>query len=182
MNQALTFASIVLGVSVAFELENLNRLIRHKGVRWHWAQPLFALFVLLLIMFYWWSIADRPEGRISLGAFLPIMWSLVTLALLSAAALPDKLENGIDLAEYYQRNRFYLWGLVILTGLPIEIRWLYTVATNSSDIVSFFLRAGGDLVAFAAMIAMMFVRRWWLVALGFAINAIGPIAWLSRTI
>lgn len=35
MEQALVLASIVLGVGIAFEMENLNRVLRASKVRWH---------------------------------------------------------------------------------------------------------------------------------------------------
>ena len=89
MEQALVFASIVLGVAVAFELQHLNTLLRSKNVKWHWAQPIFALFVLLTIMSFWWMIANRAnsEEAMTLARFLPIMWILVLRNLLAAAAL-----------------------------------------------------------------------------------------------
>ncbi len=182
MEQALVFTSIILGVAVAFELENLNRLLRSKEVRWHWAQPIFAIFVLMILMFFWWSLAKNPEGTISFGAFLPIMWSLVMLVLLSAAALPDKVEGGVDLAQYYQENRRYMWGLLLLAAIPLEGQWFYQVAVTSTSIGEFIGRATGDIVAWTMIIAMMFIRRWWLVAVGFAVLSLGPLAWLSRTI
>jgi len=182
MEQALVFTSIILGVAVALELTNLHHLLRSKKVRWHWAQPIFAAFVLILLMFFWWSLAKEPEGTISFGAFLPIMWSLVMLVLLSAVALPDRLEDPVDLAEYYLQNRTYMWGLMLLAALPLEGQWLYKVAMQTSSLGEFLGWAGGDLMAWSVIIAMMFVRRWWLVAVGFAILSLGPIAWLSRTI
>ncbi|WP_336986946.1 hypothetical protein [Altererythrobacter aquiaggeris] len=182
MEQALVFTSIILGVAVAFELENLNRLLRSNEVRWHWAQPIFAAFVLMILMFFWWSLAKNPQGTISFGAFLPIMWSLVMLVLLSAVALPDKVEGGVDLAQYYQQNRRYMWGLLLLAAIPLQGQWFYKVAVSSTSIGEFVGRAMGDIVAWTMIIAMMFIRRWWQVAIGFAFLSLGPLAWLSRTI
>ena len=182
MQQALVFASIILGVAVALELTNLHHLLRSKTVKWHWAQPVFAVFVLLIVMFFWWSLAKNPDGEISFGSFLPIMWSLVMLVLLSAVALPDRIEGQIDLAQYYRQNRRYMWGLLILAGIPLQGQWLYKKAVTSGTLAEFLFATSGDLIAWATIIAMMFVRRWWLVAAGFAILALGPIAWLSRTI
>ena len=184
MEQALTFASIILGVAVAFELENLNRLIRSDNVRWHWAQPVFATFVLLFIMFYWWTIARSPDEPISFGEFLPIMWSLVLLTLLAAVALPENKdpEKPVDLAQYYQKNRRYMWGLIVGIGIPFESRWLYSMAQRSETVLEFLGYAFGDLISWATIIAMMFVRRWWMIATGFVILSLGPITWLSRTL
>lgn len=182
MEQALVLASIVLGVAVAAELTNLHHLLRSTKVKWHWAQPVFAVFVLMILMFFWWTLAKNPEGELSFGEFLPVMWSLVTLVLLSAVALPDDLEGGVDLAEYYQKNRRYMWGLLLLTALPLEGQWFYKVAMTTSSFGEFFSRASADLLAWSMIIAMMFIRRWWMVAVGFAVLSLGPLAWLSRTI
>ena len=112
MEQALVFASIVLGVAVAFELENLNRVLRSDKVTWHWAQPAFALFILLSIIAYWWGAASQPDRQITFVQFMPVMFQLVMLVLLAAVSLPDKIgEDGVDLSEYYQSNRRYQWLL-----------------------------------------------------------------------
>jgi hypothetical protein len=182
MEQALVFASIILGVAVALELTNLHHLLRSNNVRWHWAQPIFAFLVLLILMFFWWSLARNTEGQMSFGSFLPIMWSLVMLVLLSAVALPDRLDEEVDLADYYQENRRYMWGLLVLAALPLEGQWLWSVAMRTSSVGEFAMTALGDLIAWATIFAMMFIKRWWLVAVGFAVLSLGPVAWLSRTI
>lgn len=184
MEQALVFASIILGVAVASELNNLHNLIRAPNVRWHWAQPIFAVFILFVITRFWWTLASEPEGKIRLGEFVPIMWSLVVLSLLAAVALPDRIDekDGVDLAEYYQENRRYQWLLLILTAAPLQGSWLYGVWQESASAGEFFSRTSGDNIAWAIMIAMIFVKRWWMVAVGLAFVSLGPIAWLSRTL
>ena len=183
MEQALVFASVVIGVAVAMEIENLNRLLRSPRVKWHWAQPLFALLVVFLIMRFWWTLANDPQGSITLGAFLPVMWSMVLLALLAAVALPDRIgDDGVDLAAYYQANRRYMWLLVLLMGLPLQGQWLYSVWQDSPSFGAFLERTVADNVAWLVIVALIFARRWWLVALLMAVVSLGPIAWLSRTL
>ncbi|KLI63204.1 hypothetical protein [Aurantiacibacter marinus] len=184
MEQALVFASIILGVAVASELGNLHHLIRAKNVRWHWAQPLFAVLVIFFITRFWWTLAADTDRAITLGEFVPILWSLVLLTLLASVALPDKIdpEKGIDLAQYYQDNRRYQWGLILLIALPLQGAWMLGVWQESETVARFLERTMGDNIAWALMIAMMFVKRWWLVAIGMAIISLGPIAWLSRTL
>lgn len=105
------------------------------------------------------------------------------LVLLSAVALPDRLDEGLDLAAYYQNNRRDMWSLIVLAGIHMEGQWLYRVAATSSTVGEFFSHAPGDMVAWIIIVvAMIFVRRWWLVAAGFAVLSLGPLAWLSRTI
>ena len=183
MEQALVFASIVLGVAVAFELGHLNGVLRSDKVRWHWAQPAFALFVLLTIISYWWMAAGKEPGPITLGEFLPIMFQLVLLVLLAAVSLPDTIpDDGIDLAEYYQRNRRYQWILMSLYMWSLHVSYLLYSAQNTDSFGDFVRVTIMDTFAGVVMIAMIFVRRWLLVAVGFAILSIGPGLWIGRSL
>ncbi len=184
MQNALVFASIVLGIAVAFELQHLHHLLRAPNVKWHWAQPLFALFVLLSIMSMWWMIAGRPiEGPITLARFLPIMWAMVILNLLAAVALPDKVpENGIDLAAYYQANRRYMWGLYILFFLPLSATWLWVALYQAESVGDFMRMVSADMLAFALIIFLFFARKWWMVAIGFAGLTLLAANWMGRAI
>ncbi|NNC52233.1 MAG: hypothetical protein HKO08_04255 [Erythrobacter sp.] len=184
MEQVLVFVSIVLGVALAFELSNLDKLLRSKRVRWHWAQPLFALFVLLSIMSIWWMIAGREiEGPMTLGRFLPLMWVLVILNLLAAASLPNDIpEEGIDLAQYYQENRRYLWGLYGLFFLPLGVNWFVYAAKQAQSIEQFFAYAGGDMMGLALILYLFFARNWWAVALGFVGIGVITGSWMFRAL
>lgn len=184
MEQVLVFVSIVLGVALAFELDHLNKLLRSKRVKWHWAQPLFALFVLLSIMSFWWMIAGREvPGPMTLARFMPIMWVLVLLNLLAAAALPDEIpEEGLDLAQYYQDNRRYLWGLYGLFFLPLGANWVVYAARKAESIGQFLAFAGGDLGGLAIIAFLFFARKWWAIALGFAALSLIVGSWMVRAL
>lgn len=183
MEQALVFASIVLGVAVAFELGNLNTILRSDRVKWHWAQPLFALFVLLSIISYWWMAAAKAEGPITLGEFLPIMFQLTMLVLMAAVSLPDKVEgDGIDLAAYYQSNRKYQWTLVALYFWSIHLSYVSSVLKRDPNWTQFLVQVGPDTIAGLVVMGMIFASRWRWVALGMAILALGPAIWVGRTI
>ena len=183
MEQALVFASIVLGVAVAFELENLNRVLRTDKVKWHWAQPSFALFILLSIIAYWWGAASQPDRTISFAEFMPVMFQLVMLVLLAAVSLPDKVgDEGVDLAEYYQTNRRYMWILVSLYFWSIHLGYLGHVVTTSDSVWDVLRRAGPDTLFGLLFLAMIFAERWRWVALGFACVALSPAVWAARTL
>ncbi|MEM8725355.1 MAG: hypothetical protein AAGE86_07525 [Pseudomonadota bacterium] len=188
MEQALVLASIVLGVAIAFELEHLNGVLRAKNVKWHWAQPLFALFVLLTIIAFWWGAvnwadnASNSEEPFSLGRFLPMMFQLVLLALLAAASFPDRIDGeGLDLAQYYQENRRYQWTLMALYFWSVYAGYAAHVAQTSVTIGEAISRLAFDTVYAIALTGMIFVRRWWQIALGFAVAAIAPAVWFTRT-
>ena len=184
MEQALVFVSIVLGVAVAFELEHLNKLLRAGNVKWHWAQPLFALLVLMTIMSFWWMLASSNDrGEVTLAAFLPIMWVLVLLNLLAAASLPDHVpEGGIDLAEYYQENRRYLWGLYFLIVAPLGINWIIVGFRRSENFWDILPYLATELLPMTVVAAMIFAKRWSHVAIGFAAMGLVVAAWLTRAL
>lgn len=183
MEQALVFASIVLGVAVAFELEHLNRVLRSDKVKWHWAQPAFALFILLSIIAYWWGAASQPDGAITFAEFLPVMFQLVMLVLLAAVALPDSIgEDGVDLAEYYQQSRRYQWTLASLYFWSIHIGYLHHVLTTSDTVLDVIYRAGPDTLFGLLFIGMIFAEKWRWVAAGFACLALSPLIWAARTL
>ena len=112
---------------------------------------------------------------------MPIMYILVLLTLLAGVSLPEDVgENGIDLAQYYLDNRRYMWGLFAAVLGPFAIvAWSqWRSFLDSGNWQELTIVTGH----FLTMVALAFVRRWWLVALGFAFLSIAPIAWLSRTL
>lgn len=189
MEQALVLASIVLGVAIAFELEHLNGVLRAKNVKWHWAQPLFALFVLLTIIAFWWGAVNwaedpsRADEPFTFARFLPMMFQLVLLALLAAASFPDKIDDdGLDLAEYYQDNRRYQWMLMALYFWAVYIGFAVNVVQTSETAGEVVNKIAFDTVYAAALTSMIFLRRWWQIGIGFAVVAIAPAVWFTRTL
>ena len=183
MKDALVLVSIVLGVAITFELEHLNKVLRAPGVRWHWAQPAFALFVLLSSISFWWNAASIKQETLALGEFLPVMFQLIMLALLAAAAFPDRVpEEGIDLAQYYQNSRVYQWVLMNLYFWSIHIAYVYKVAMRTGDFGTFAMQVGPDTIGALILFAMIFLKKWWQVAIGFAFISLAPLIWLTRTL
>ena len=186
MEQALVFASIIIGVAVSDQIMSLHRLLRSRApVKWHWAQPWFAFIVLLLNVMIWWSIASTTGGKaaLTIGAFLPMLVALILLALLTASSLPDRIgDDGVDLAEYYQSNRRYQW-----TVLGLATMWNFgsdmaEVARGGAPMLDFLAGRKADIAILVVIFAMAFARRWWLVAIGLAVLSLGPVGWLSRSI
>ncbi|MEO7749849.1 MAG: hypothetical protein ABIS09_00810 [Sphingomicrobium sp.] len=184
MEQALVFASIILGVAISDQVLSLHRLMRGRAkVRWHWAQPWFAVIVLMTDMMFWWAIASDARGPVSIGAFVPKVVELILLALLTVNSLPDDPDReGVDLAKYYQDNVRYQWLL-----LAIAFIWSFAVdlvgtARSGTDVLHFLGLRLGDIVAFGLIVAMAFIRRWRGVAIGLALTSLGPILWLARSI
>jgi len=184
VEQALIFASIIIGVAVSDQILSLNRLLRADApVRWHWALPLTALLVLLTNVQIWWSLAGGREEKISIGEFLPALVQLTIVALLSAATLPDQVEDeGLDLSDYYDRHRRYIWTLFALALLWAEGTAFVATLRAELPMIEFFSNRMIDFVALSVMVMLAFVRRRWLVAAGLGFLFLGPIGWLSRTV
>lgn len=184
VEQALVFASIIIGVAISDQVLSLHRLLRSGvPVRWHWAQPWFAVLVLMLNIMIWWSIksSDQTSGY-TIAQFVPLLVLLILLALLTVTSLPDHLPpKGMDLAEYYQLNRRYQWGLLATALLWQFGAGLVEATANDMSALDYIEARSTDLMIVFLMIGMAFSRRWWVVALGLAIMSIGPIGWLSRT-
>lgn len=184
MEQALIFASIIVGVAVSDQIVSLNRLLRADSpVRWHWALPLTALLVLLTNVQIWWSLAGERSERVSIGEFLPTLVQLIIVALLSAASLPDKVDDeGLDLGDYYDRHRRYIWTLFALTLLWAEATAVVTALRDDESLIDLLTNRVIDFIALAVMVMLAFARPRWLVAAGLGFLFLGPLGWLSRTI
>lgn len=178
------FASIIVGVAISDQIVSLHRLLRSGvPVRWHWAQPWFALIVLLLNVMIWWDIVGGEKGAVTIGEFVPILGQLIILALLTIATLPDRLgPEGVDLATFYQSNRRYQWGLLALALVwDIVFDVVDRIRDGAGHLDAIYQRSE-DGIVLAVMIALVFTRRWWLIAIGMALLSMGPIQWLSRSI
>lgn len=184
MNQALVFVSIILGVAISDQILSLHRLLRSEApIKWHWAQPWFALLVLQLNVMIWWGMAGHEGGQVTIGAFLPALVMLILLALLTVSTLPDKIpEKGLDLAAYYRSNARYQWLLLSAATAWAFIVDLARVVYHGNDPLILVADRAVDLSVLAIMIAMAFIRRWWLVAIGLALLMAGPANWLSRSV
>ena len=183
MEQALVFASIILGVAVAAELTNLHHLLRTSRVRWHWAQPVFALYTLLSITFFWWLIASESGSAISLGEFLPIMFRLVLFVLLAAISLPDRADDReIDLAAYYQSNKRYQWLLVVLIFGSMNVEMSIDLLASDTAAGTYFLIMGLNWLVVIAAASLMWIGRWWYVAAAYVFFSFGPLFFWIRQV
>jgi hypothetical protein len=183
MEQALVFASIIVGVAVSDQVLSLNRLLRSEApVRWHWACPAVAFLVLLTSVQVWWSVAGQRQESVTIGAFLPLVGILVLLALLAAASLPDQVPSeGINLKEYYHRTRRYLWLLFALTMACLLVAGA-VLNRGSAGLGEWVIDRTADLVLLGVMFGLAFAQRDWVIALGLFALFLGPLGWLSRSI
>lgn len=176
-------ASIIIGLALVDILVSLNRLIRSgRAVKWHWAAPLAAAFVVLTLIQIWWSLYRPQDTAITIGQFLPLFVELVILFLLAAAALPDDVPaDGVDLKAYYHRNGPYFWGL-----FTAALGWLLflDVVENAMNgaLVAYLSQRIIDFAVLGVFASLIFVRRLWWHAIAILLLSSGPIGWLSRSL
>lgn len=184
MEHALVFASIIVGVAVTDQMISLNRLLRARRlVRWDWAVPAVALLAMLTVVQVWWSIAQPSPTPITIGRFLPILVELILLFLLCSATLPDEVPaEGLSLRAFYDEQGPYIWSLY-----AAALAWVFgsqqlAVAAAGRWSLADLLDNWPDLVVFALMASLIFVRRrWWHVIVLLALSS-GPIGWLSKSL
>jgi hypothetical protein len=108
------FASIILAMAVGDVITSLNRLLSAGArIRWDWLSPLAATLAFLKIVKQWWAWFGGASfaGGMTFGMFLGVLVSAVLLFLLAASALPDSLDEGTDLRDYYHATARRFWLL-----------------------------------------------------------------------
>jgi hypothetical protein len=112
----LLFAAVILGLAVSDLAISLHRTLGAGArVKWGWLTPLAAILALLKIVTQWWAwyeAAKYAQG-LTFGMFLAVVASSILLFLMSAAALPDRVERDapvVDLDTHYWAisRRFWL--------------------------------------------------------------------------
>jgi hypothetical protein len=109
------FVSIMIGLALADLATSLQRLLRAgPRVKWDILTPAAALLSAAFVINVWWTmfaVLSQVE-RLSVASFIPDLVSLVLLFCLASSALPDEVpQDGLDLRDYYERNRRWLWRL-----------------------------------------------------------------------
>lgn len=157
-----TFLSIIVGLALADLASSLHRLLRAgPRVIWDWLTPLAALNIAFAIQSVWWATFSGLVHieSMTFAGFVPRVVSTLLLFLLASAALPDEVpQEGINLRNYYDRQRRYFWALYALWVGSILARRIGEAALYGNEPANFLWLAGGNAVVIPAMIALMFVR------------------------
>jgi hypothetical protein len=114
---ALGLFSVLIGLAIADVATSFHRLMRARpGVRWDPLALLTSLFALLITVGMWfdlWGIRNATSVR-HFFLYVALVGSFFLLFLIAASSLPDETSEGVDLREFYARNRRYFWTLVTL--------------------------------------------------------------------
>jgi hypothetical protein len=74
---------------------------------------LFAIVITVGMWFDLWGIRNAISVR-HFFLYLALVSTFFVLFLIAASSLPDEATEGVDLREFYGRNRRYFWSLVML--------------------------------------------------------------------
>lgn len=117
---ALGLFSVLIGLAIADVAASFHRLMRARPrVRWDPLVLLVALFAMVITVGMWfdlWGIRNATSIR-HFFLYLALAGVFFVLFLIAASSLPDEVTDGIDLRQFYERNRRYFWSLVTLFEL-----------------------------------------------------------------
>ncbi len=112
---ALGLFSVLIGLAIADVATSFHRLVRAQAVtRWDPLALLSALFAVVITVGMWfdlWGIRNATSVR-HFALYLALVGAFFVLFLIAASSLPDDAAEGVDLREFYGRNRRYFWSLV----------------------------------------------------------------------
>jgi hypothetical protein len=116
-----------MGWALADIVVSLHRLVRlRQAVKWDGRVLIAMLLVMLEIIRMWfaqWTGRDLAMA-VTFGVYLGEFIQILLLVLLSYASLPDHVDDGCDLADFYNRNRGYFWSIFAAYQGSYFILWL----------------------------------------------------------
>lgn len=183
----LVFVSLVLGLGVTDVLTSFHKLLRAGGrVRWSPLPVLAAVLVVLLSVMLWWAQFPQDQAQpVTIGEFLPRFGICVLVFLMAAAVLPDEVPaQGLDLGDWYLRNRAHFWSLAALTILvTLAAEGAGPVANYGvGGLVGFLRDRIVDVVVLVLFASLIVVRARWWHYLVLVVAYAGPVGWVSRSI
>jgi hypothetical protein len=114
---ALGLFSVLIGLAIADVATSFHRLMRARpAVRWDPLALLAALFAIVITVGMWfelWGIRNATSVR-HFSPYVALVGLFFLLFLIAASSLPDEAAGGVDLREFYARNRRYFWTLITL--------------------------------------------------------------------
>jgi hypothetical protein len=166
-SHSITLISIIVGLGLTELLLNLHRLIyARRQVRWDPLPLLWTAIVLLLVLNYWWGLAQRRDGSDlahTAGAFGLLLVHPLLLFLLCASVLPRQgTEGGLDLRRFYETDRRTIVAMLVLYMLA---NWILAFATGTPTWSGVTLQRTIASVLLASLLVVN-ARRWdWVVAI-----------------
>jgi len=159
----IIFAAILIGLAVADLSLSLHRLLRQgRAIVWHPIVPVTGFIVLTLILNLWWGLYNGLSDETEMGfiTFLPTVFMLLTLFLLSAAVFPDeKLEPGASLLDFYLENRTQFWGLLATYLLLANVNMSIIGIERGWELAEFLQAGTLNTIWMSLCISLIFTKR-----------------------
>jgi hypothetical protein len=141
---ALGLITILVSLGLAQIVLNLHKLLRRGGkVRWDGRPLVASVLVVVEIIRLWfaqWTTRDLAIA-VTFPVTLANFCQMLLLVLLAASCLPDDVEDGRDLAIFYDGNRRYFWGSFAAYQLIYFLQWLFVYGGGQANV-------GGAVTAF----------------------------------
>jgi hypothetical protein len=130
---SLGLFSVLIGLAIADVAASFHRLMRAQSrVRWDPLALLSALFAMVITVGMWfdlWGIRNATSVR-HFFLYLALVGAFFVLFLIAASSLPDEASEGVDLREFYGRNRRYFWSLVTLFEIIYVVFGIHFIGSD----------------------------------------------------
>jgi len=173
-SHSITLISIIVGLGLTELLLNLQRLIyARRQVRWDPLPLLWTATILLVLLNYWWALAQRRDGSElahTAGAYGLLLVHPLLLFLMCASVLPRQTsDGGVDMRQAYEADRT-AFAAVFLVYMVAN--WILALATGTTLWSAITLQRGAVTIMIASLLVVR-RRRWdWFVACAVLVTAI----------
>ena len=156
--------SIIVGLGITDVADSLNKLFQaRERVRWHWLPLAVTLLAVFMLLQAWWIFYAGGYGDSllvkSLGGFILLCISLISLYLFAAASLPSEIpEEGVDLREFYKASSRYIWGVFITSVVLATITSIIKVVLEGISVPLGPVLRNGFMIVLG--LVLMFSTRW----------------------
>ncbi|MDB5429506.1 MAG: hypothetical protein JWP35_622 [Caulobacter sp.] len=127
------FVTIVLALGLGDMIQSLHRLLdARRRVRWGVLPLVSAVLVFILVVSEFFSLTlTFGITRITYFGVVGLLAVPTLTALAAFSVLPDHVpDEGLDLGDFYQRNRRYLFAVLALATTADFARLLATYAAR----------------------------------------------------
>ena len=182
----IIFSAILIGLAVADLSLSFHRLLRQgRSIQWHPISPMVGFLVLCFILNLWWGLfRDSQLEEITFLEFLPTVFLMLNMFLLSAAVFPDeKLKPGASMLEHYLDHRAQIWGLFALYFVIVSTITATADIRAGEELATILTRAFENCIGALLCLFLVWTRsmiaHWFVVGLGIVVVL---LSWSETTL
>lgn len=120
----LTFISLFVAIGISDLLLSFHKLLRIRTqIKWYWLLMIWAFIILLLVLNLWFGIYHYFQLDLinTSGGFFIFLLPIIFLLLTSFAILPDKPVPGLNLKDWYFKQKNYIFTLLLLNLVSFSV-------------------------------------------------------------